>query len=343
MFDPRPSPLRPTDSHREFTAETLPGGLAGFVFRIGAADQVWLGVLSLLIAFLDTAPLEVQRRIINQTIRSGDFGAIVSLALVYAGIVFAHGLVKLVMNVYRGWVAENAIRVLRSSINTIANEETAFSGTVSGRGVEASMILSEAEPVGGFVAESVSEPLLQLGILASIAGYLGYLQPVMALVSLLTFAPQIVFVPLMQRAINRRVRERITTLRAATAGAVDTHTETIRLSQEVRFREVFHLNMGIVEFKYTLNFLMNLNMHLGMIGVLTLGGYYVVKGEVEVGTVVAFISGLRNVTDPWGGLVNWFQNAWVTSAKYDLMRRTVVALASDGPDAAAMIIRPASA
>ncbi|MBV8568345.1 MAG: hypothetical protein JO273_23120 [Methylobacteriaceae bacterium] len=44
------------------------------------------------------------------------------------------------------------------------------------------------------------------------------------------------------------------------------------------------------------------------------------RGQIQMGTVVAFLSALANVTDPWNELVNWFQNLMVTSAKYQLVR-----------------------
>ena len=81
--------------------------------------------------------------------------------------------------------------------------------------------------------------------------------------------------------------------------------------------------MGIFELKYTLNFLMNLTMNFGTIGILALGSWYVIKGSFEVGTMVAFVSGLRSVSSPWGSLVNWFQNAWVTASRYDVLQDTI--------------------
>ena len=54
----------------------------------------------------------------------------------------------------------------------------------------------------------------------------------------------------------------------------------------------------------------------------------VIKGQTEVGTLVAFISGLNNLNDPWGDLVNWFQDMMVNSAKYrifvDAMKRFAI-------------------
>ena len=75
------------------------------------------------------------------------------------------------------------------------------------------MILEEAEPIGGFIGISISEPLLQGGILASVIGYMFMLEPQLALLGLAFFLPQTVFVPLLQRAINRRAQARILTKR----------------------------------------------------------------------------------------------------------------------------------
>lgn len=54
-----------------------------------------------------------------------------------------------------------------------------------------------------------------------------------------------------------------------------------------------------------------------------LGGWYVVTGSADAGTMVAFVTGMRNISSPWGSLVTWFQNAWVTAAKYDVLQETI--------------------
>jgi ABC-type bacteriocin/lantibiotic exporter with double-glycine peptidase domain len=84
--------------------------------------------------------------------------------------------------------------------------------------------------------------------------------------------------------------------------------------------------MGIFKLKFSMNFLMNLMHHAGVAGTLGLGGYLVVLGEAEVGTVVAFVAGLKQLNDPWGGLVDWFRDLRVTQAKYGLLRQALDAL-----------------
>lgn len=77
--------------------------------------------------------------------------------------------------------------------NGLNNKEAP--GTTQPEGTAASMVLSEVEPIGGFAGISISEPLLQAGVLVSVFGYLFFLEPRMALLCGLAFSPQLVFVP----------------------------------------------------------------------------------------------------------------------------------------------------
>src|SRR6202008_4497644 len=81
------------------------------------------------------------------------------------------------------------------------------------RDIGAAMIVAEVEPIGGFVGSSLSEPLLQGGIMLSILAYIVHLDRWMAAAALAPFLPQLVFVPLMQGAINRRAGARVWVLR----------------------------------------------------------------------------------------------------------------------------------
>src|SRR5260370_40075305 len=88
-------------------------------------------------------------------------------------------------------------------------------------GVQLSIIVSEVETVGNFIGISFSEPLLHGGILLSVFGYMLFLQPLMALVCLGVFLPQVFFVPLMQGTINRRTKAKIKILREVSVDIVN--------------------------------------------------------------------------------------------------------------------------
>jgi ABC-type bacteriocin/lantibiotic exporter with double-glycine peptidase domain len=296
----------------------MPRSLFGFVWQVSAWSQLWISLLAIGVFILSTVPLELQRRALNATVLNGDIKLIFGLLVAYACVVMSEGLVKLLMNVYRGWAVEKAVRALRLATSALVDSMPEQRGKAGIQGVEISLILAEPEPIGAFVGISVSELVLQIGILLSVFGYMFYIQPLMAVVSLAVFSPQFVFVPLMQRAINRRAQSRIAILREATVGVLQAGTGDVEraLAQDLRFAEIFQLNLGIVKLKYSMNFLMNLTQNFGKVIVLGVGGWYVINGETEVGTVVAFLLGLHNLNDPWGDLVNWFQDMMVNNAKY---------------------------
>ena len=296
----------------------MPPTILRFVFRVSAASQAWISLLAIVVFVLNTAPLELQRRILNAVVLDGDVKLVLGLVTAYVGIVLSEGLVKLLMNVYRGWVCEKAVRALRLAASTIAGSRPNRRNEPDIQGVEISLILAEPEPIGAFAGIAVSEPILQLGILVSVFGYMLYVEPLLAVVSIAMFSPQFVFVPLMQRAINRRIQSRIVVLRRTSVGVLPNRKGKIQtaMQQKLRFARIFQLNLGIFKLKYSMNFLMNLTQNVAKAVVLGVGGWFVIKGYAEVGTLVAFISGLNNLNDPWGDLVNWFQDMMVSSAKY---------------------------
>src|SRR5262249_19621288 len=162
----------------------------------------------------------------------------------------SHGAIKLGLNVYRGWVAQRATRDLRRYVRALENAPES-AGESGERGIEISMIVAEAEPVGLFVAEAVSEPLLQGGILASVFAYMIHIDPIMALIAAAIFVPQFAFVPLMQGAINRRTKLGIAILRVLSASLTDpTPAFGDRTRRDAdRIDRLFSLSMGVVKLK----------------------------------------------------------------------------------------------
>ena len=290
----------------------LPRTIIGYVIRNSGAHQLGLAALSAAVFGLSAVPLELQRRIVNDAIQSGATRTILWLAIAYAGVAVLEQSLKLALNVYRGWVSEDAVRRLRRTLHA-ADGHGAVIDDADEVGTHAAMVVAEAEPIGGFVGLAISEPLLQAGILASVIGYMAYLEPWTVALCAAFLLPQMLFVPPLQRAINRRAAERIKTLRQVSGGIVDTGIPT-----EEGIEHVFSLNMGIYKIKYTMNLAMNLMHYLAVATALGVGGWFAVSGQIDVGTVVAVVSGLGKLNDPWGDLVSWAREWSVDSVKYRL-------------------------
>jgi ABC-type bacteriocin/lantibiotic exporter with double-glycine peptidase domain len=294
-----------------------------YIWKVSARDQVLLSLLAVSLFLIELVPLELQRRIVNGAVEGEAWAFVGTLCLVYAAVVLVHGGLKLVMNVYRGSVSEAANKRLRLQMNPAATADSPGAAAPGKEGVKISMIVSEVESVGAFVGSSFSEPVLNGGMLLSIFGYMLFTQPLMALVAILIFGPQLLFVPLLQEAINRRTKRRIETMRALSVDIVNEAAERAGERTPETFRQrianVYRLNMQIFVRKYGMNFLMNLLHHVGIIGILAVGGWLVLQGKTEVGTIVAFISGLSRMQDPWNDLVDFFRNLTNTGLKFRMI------------------------
>jgi hypothetical protein len=104
-------------------------------------------------------------------VKHREFRLIIVLSAVYAGVSLVHGGPKLGLNLYRAWIAQRATRDLRERSRALGVTGTEQNPTAQERGVEIEMIVAESEPIGSFVAEAVSEPPLQGGILVSVLAY----------------------------------------------------------------------------------------------------------------------------------------------------------------------------
>ncbi|WIM14453.1 ABC transporter ATP-binding protein [Enhydrobacter sp.] len=296
----------------------LPQTLMGYVVRCSGRHQVGLAVLAAGVFGLSSVPLELQRRIVNDAIKSGSGRTILWLALAYVAVALLEQGLKLALNVYRSWVSEDAVRTLRKTLCTLDEGEPAAANPAPARddgetGTHAAMVVAEAEPIGGFVGMAISEPLMQLGTLVSVVGYMAYIEPWTLVLSLGLLGPQMLFVPPMQRAINRRAGARIRTIRHVGGDIVESGAP-----EEDRIERVFALNMGIYRIKFSMNLAMNFMHHLAVAVALGVGGLFVLDDRLQLGTVVAVVSGLGKLNDPWRDLVNWGRELSVDAVKYRL-------------------------
>jgi ABC-type bacteriocin/lantibiotic exporter with double-glycine peptidase domain len=303
----------------------MPRNIYRYVLETSGWHQLCLILLTVAVFLLEIVPLELQRRIVDDVVKRRDFSWVVALAAVYAGTVLLQGGAKLVLNIYRSWIGERATRDLRRRVHALVSSNSPASSTPEAGGIQASMIVAEVESIGGFVGGSVSEPLLQGGILCSVLGYMIHVDFWMAATAFTLFIPQFTFVPLMQGAMNRRTRTRVQIIRLLSVSVVEgsSSDDASDRTDNERIQQVFELNMGVFKLKFSMNFLMNLSTQLQIIGALLVGGWAVYAQRLEIGGVVAFISGIGRITDPWGDLVNYFRDVNITQVKFALVRDAV--------------------
>ena len=304
----------------------MPTSLYAFIWRESKRSQIWLCLLTLVVVPLSMAPLELQRRIVDDALDSRSVMALLPLAGVYLVVLLVQGGLKYVLNVYRGRVIETIVRRLRELIYAGSLEQHVAEMPLLEvqRGGLVSMVAAEAEDVGGFVGESLSIPLLQGGTVVAVLGYLVWVQPLIAGLAVALYLPQLFVVRWGQQHINRAARTHAKLLRKlgdhiviigpASAPGADPLRRFMRIAGRA-----FDTRIAIYRLKFFLTFFGNFLDALGPLVVLVFGGWLVIEGRTEVSTLVVFISGVQKVADPWDQLISFYRVAANAGVKYQLI------------------------
>jgi ABC-type bacteriocin/lantibiotic exporter with double-glycine peptidase domain len=324
-------PLAATGARQQALQAPL-ATLYGYIWRISGRRQIWLTLLSSVVFPLQAVPLELQRRIVNHAIGALDLRLLWLYCSMYAGVVLIQGGLKYLLNVYREVVSERAIRSMRQqiydAIRSAKRPPPTETPGATATGSRLAMVVAEVEPLGAFVGESISLPLVQLGGLLSVLGYMLWIEPRIAVATLILYSPQLFLVPRIQAAINRRVQRRIVLVREmgehVVQEAARAATPAMRARQyEERIHKIYRQQVRIAYLSYSLTLLNNLLEHSGTISVLMIGGWLVIHGQTDVGTIVAFVSGFERISDPWRELVSFYRRASAARVKYQLVRDVV--------------------
>lgn len=312
----------------------MPQSLYAFIWRSSRRQQLWLVLLTLLVAPMSMIPLELQRRIVDDAIRKGDLQYMLLLCGGYLAVLLVQGGLKYLLNVYRGNLVEKIALELRGHIFGVLVDQPLKRQERAARvdkGAVVSMTSSEVEEVAGFVGDAISFPLLQAGTAFGTLGYLFWVQPEIAAFAAALFIPQLVIVPMGQRRINRWAAIHARLLRKLGTAVVSSEKSTLTLKHlERRFAK---LSLGalttrvlIYRVKFFLTFLGNFVDALGPLIVLSVGGWLVLVGSAEVGTLVVFISGFQKVSEPWDQLLTFYRTTSNAQTKYRLISDTLAEL-----------------
>jgi ABC-type bacteriocin/lantibiotic exporter with double-glycine peptidase domain len=304
-----------------------------YVWRSSAPTQIVLIILAIITALLAMAPLELQRHIINTLAGREKVENLAWLCGAYLIVALSISGLKYTVNINSAGLGESMIRSLRDEIFTggppLKPDETAGETAKDTSGTFVTMIAAEAEAVGKFVGDCISTPIVQAGTLLSVLGYMLYTEPLLGLVVLLIAVPQFFVVPIIQRRINAQIRERARTLRHADDLIVqdmrgDRESATSLKGQVGEaFETIYGLRLRVFKLKFGLKFLVGGLQAVGVVVLLFAGGIMVLDGKTEIGIVVAFISGLDRVLDPWRELIAFVRSTSAAKVQFDLIEGTL--------------------
>ncbi len=290
------------------------------IWRNTARAQIYLVVLSLIVAALAAAPLQFQKDIINSLGPDLETNRLLLLCGGYLSVIVVTNIFKFALNYRSSLLGEDTIRRIRASIYGAHHDPDAK--RKPNTGTLATIIAAEAEEVGRFVGQAVANPLLQVGTLFSVVSYVAATQPYLGAFLVFIILPQAAIVLLLQERVNRRVKERTIVLRQASSEISDEELLGIHHAQEKildDFDEIFVTRRGIFKLKLAMKMAMNVISGIGLVGILLIGGLLMKNGHSDVGTVVASISALERINAPWRLLLNFYKELSAARVKFELI------------------------
>ncbi|MFC3674002.1 ABC transporter transmembrane domain-containing protein [Ferrovibrio xuzhouensis] len=316
-----------------------------FILKHSLKQQITITLLSLASFIPYYYYLSMPKAIVNQGIQGKDIqfpvdllglGLIrldhthylLALCVGFLGLVLVQQAFKYVINFFQGVTSERMLRRLRYDLyaQMLRFPLPTFRRTSQGEIIP--MIIAEVEPIGGFIGESFALPIFQGGMLLVIFTFLLVQNPFMALAAVALYPIQFYFVPKMQAKVRALGRERIRNQRRLSdrigetvSGMVEVHTHDVSSRMQAEFTArlgiSYWIRVEIFQRKFMIKFLNNFIQQLGPFFFYAIGGYLAIRGQLDVGTVVAAVSAHKEMAAPWKELLNHYQNREDSKQKYE--------------------------
>lgn len=255
-------------------------------------------------------------------------GYLLWLCLLFFLAVLVNGAVKQYINSLKGKLGERLLRRLRYSLveRILRFPIPHFRKVSSGELIP--MVTSEVEQIGGFMGDAFVQPLMQAGMLLTIALFLFMQNPVMGFAAISLFPFQAYIVPLLQKRVKALGKERVRAVRKVserigeTVGGIhEVRTNGTasweRADYTERFGTIFRIRFDIYQRKSLVKFINNFLSQCAPLLFYSIGGYLVIQGQLSLGALVAALSAHKDMTAPWKELLDYYQQAQDAQQKYE--------------------------
>ncbi|MFC0283721.1 ABC transporter transmembrane domain-containing protein [Camelimonas abortus] len=258
----------------------------------------------------------------------GQLGLLLGLSFLFLFFVLVNGAFKYWINVAKGALGERMLRRMRFDLFCIALRFTPETQKTVKSSETATMIKDEVEPIGGFIGDAFSQPLL-LGSQAITAMTFIVMQNVwLGLIAACIIAVQFTVIPRLRR-VQLRLGKQRQILSRRLAGKVSEVVDDLeavhdnaavayeRAGVGERLYTLFDLRFRIYKWKFMVKFLNNLLAQITPFFFYAVGGYFALKGSLDIGQLVAVIAAYRDLPPPLKELIDWDQQRLDVQIKYD--------------------------
>ena len=315
-------------------------GIFQFIWRYSRKQQIMIMLMTAASLPFLYLVLDLPKYIINDAIDGKtfpkvfmgfEFSQIEYLMLLCAGLLvllIINAYFSMTINTYKGVSSERLIRRLRYQLyESILRFPPRHFQKVSPPEIS-SMITAEVEPMGNFISDSFSMPMVQGGTMLTILFFMVVEDPILGLVAISMVPVQAWLIPKLQTRVTALGRERIAKARKlagwvgeSVLGVNDIHTNDTsnfmqaNLSQKLGI--IFSIRYQLYQKKF---FMKALNVFLSQLTPLffySIGGILTIQGNLSLGALVAVLAAYNRFTTPWKELLKYYQTLNDVKIKYE--------------------------
>ena len=258
----------------------------------------------------------------------GRFELLLGLSGLFLALVLVNGAFKFWINLQKGILGERMLRRLRFQLFGLMLRFTPEAQGEVKASETATIIRDEVEPVGSFIGDAFVVPAF-LGTQAATALAFILMQNVwLGLVAGGMVGVQMVVIPRLRREIIRLSRRRQLASRnlAGRVGEVLEGLGTVTANGTERWERaeiggrlhgLYDLRLRIYRRKFAVKYLNNLLAQVTPFLFYAIGGMFALRGQLDIGQLVAVLAAYRDLPPPLKELIDWDQQRLDVEVKYE--------------------------
>ncbi|MGI9357093.1 MAG: ABC transporter transmembrane domain-containing protein [Rhizobiaceae bacterium] len=252
---------------------------------------------------------------------------LIALSCSFLALVSINGLFKFYINTYKGRLGERMLRRMRYQlVDRVLRFPINHFRRVKGSEVS-SMVKDEVEPFGEFIGDAFVQPVY-LGGQALVAFAFILLQSFwLGMIAVAIIAFQVTIIPWLRRRVLELGRQRQLTARllsgrigeivdGISAVHVNDTSNYERAELTDRLGRIFFIRYELYQRKFFIKFLNNFLAQVTPFLFYVVGGYFAIRGTLNVGQLLGVINAYKDLPSPINGLVQWDQKRVDIDIKY---------------------------
>lgn len=273
-------------------------------------------------------PLEMQKKVVNEAIGMKKLDLLYLYCGIYlAAVILASGL-KYVINILQTYIGQQALARLRKELYAHILTLPLSYFRKANPGMVVSSLVSEVSSTGELVGMSIAVTVTNTLTLVAFAGYLFYLNWILAIMTMILYPVIMIVVPRLQIRTNRANKKRVditrdlsSSINEAVTGIHEVHGNGSYRIENNKFSnfvdQLFRIRIVWILYKHGVKVLNNFFQNLGPFFLFIVGGWLAIHGRFDLGALVAFLSANEKLLDPWKEIMDFYQVYQDATTRYE--------------------------